>query len=147
MRNLSRLTTPSPTQFSIPAIDSCNGKGPGLFYLRQLRRYVRCTAAGELLVLYREKNNVRFNRSFAEYRHGFGDARKGDYWLGLDFLAKYTSQGDICARIQVTPWRLKLKEPSVQYANFEVGSEAKKYKLWYTSSKTKGELIFVNRKN
>lgn len=92
------------------------------------------------MVLWRTKGDVDFNRTFADYRRGFGDARKGDYWLGLDFLAKYTAKGDICARIQLTPFRVRLQDPSVLYSNFEVTDNARGYRLWYSASKSKGEL-------
>ena len=46
-----------------------------------------------IVFLYRFDGNVDFNRTWAEYRNGFGDVT-GEYWLGLEKLTQMTNNGN-----------------------------------------------------
>ncbi|KAM3857515.1 fibrinogen alpha chain-like [Diretmus argenteus] len=84
---------------------------------------------GWLLVQRRESGALNFNRTWAEYRGGFGsvDAQgKGEMWLGNQNLHLLTSQGEIMLRVQLEDW-----EGGVATAEYtiRVGSEAEGYQL------------------
>lgn len=62
---------------------------------------------GWLLVQQRESGALSFNRSWAEYRSGFGsvDAQgKGDYWLGNQNLHLLTNQGENILKVELEDW-------------------------------------------
>lgn len=133
----SRSPKPEPKS-SVPRVTDCAEAPEGLVFLPAHGRFARCSDKGELIVLQRAKGGLGFNRSFAEYRRGFGDARKGDYWLGLDFLSTYTALGDMCARVQLTPWLLSINNASIQYSDFEVGPLVTGFRLGYSNSRSAG---------
>ncbi|XP_056009685.1 angiopoietin-2-like [Ostrea edulis] len=78
----------------------------------------------------REFGNVNFNRSYAEYENGFGDAN-GDYWLGnkyahivsnlRSFKAGFTLKNAMGSQTMVT------------YFNFVVLDSTSKYAVQYSS--------------
>ncbi|XP_071368143.1 fibrinogen alpha chain-like [Centroberyx affinis] len=84
---------------------------------------------GWLLVQQRESGALSFNRTWAEYRDGFGsvDARgKGEVWLGNQNLHQLTSQGETMLRVELEDW-----EGGVANAEYTigVGSEAEGFPL------------------
>lgn len=84
---------------------------------------------GWLLVQQRESGAVSFNRSWAEYRAGFGnvDARgSGEFWIGNQNLNYLTNQGETMLKVELEDW-----EGGVASAEYtvNVGSEAEGYAL------------------
>lgn len=92
-----------------------NGEKNGLFRVKP----VGSTAAvdvychqegimgGWLLVQQRESGSVSFNRTWAEYRDGFGsvDAQgKGDFWLGNQNLHLLTTQSETMLKVELEDW-------------------------------------------
>ncbi|MEQ2259976.1 hypothetical protein XENORESO_014894 [Xenotaenia resolanae] len=62
---------------------------------------------GWLLVQQRETGTVSFNRTWAEYRDGFGsvDAKgKGEFWLGNQNLHLLTNQGETMLKVELEDW-------------------------------------------
>lgn len=48
-----------------------------------------------------QKWTLNFNRSWNEYREGFGDLPSGEYWFGLEGLHQLTSTGSYRLRVEV----------------------------------------------
>lgn len=84
---------------------------------------------GWLLVQQRESGVLSFNRSWAEYRNGFGsvDAKgKGEFWIGNQNLHLLTNQGETMLKVELEDW-----EGGVARAEYmiRVGSEEEGYPL------------------
>ncbi|XP_070785972.1 fibrinogen alpha chain-like [Enoplosus armatus] len=84
---------------------------------------------GWLLVQQREGGALSFNRTWAEYRDGFGlvDAKgKGEFWLGNQNLHLLTNQGETMLKVELEDW-----EGGVASAEYtiRVGSEEEGYPL------------------
>lgn len=84
---------------------------------------------GWLLVQQRESGALSFNRSWAEYRDGFGsvDAQgKGEFWLGNQNLHLLTSQGETMLKVELEDW-----EGGIATAEYtiKVGSEEMGFQL------------------
>src|SRR6218665_880248 len=79
-----------------------------------------------IVFLYRFDGSVPFNRTWADYRNGFGNVT-GEYWLGLEKLTQLTNDGQYRARyefksIQNESWF------SSEYDSFLIDPESN----WYT---------------
>lgn len=62
---------------------------------------------GWLLVQQRENGAVSFNRSWAQYRSGFGSVDadgKGEFWLGNQNLHWLTSQSETLLKVEMEDW-------------------------------------------
>ncbi|KAM8747559.1 fibrinogen alpha chain-like isoform 1-T1 [Acanthopagrus schlegelii] len=84
---------------------------------------------GWLLVQQRESGALSFNRTWAEYRAGFGsvDAKgKGELWLGNQNLHLLTNQGETMLKVELEDWEGGVA--SAQYI-IRVGSEEEGYPL------------------
>ncbi|XP_051251163.1 fibrinogen alpha chain [Dicentrarchus labrax] len=84
---------------------------------------------GWLLVQQRESGALSFNRTWAEYRGGFGsvDAKgKGDFWLGNQNLHLLTNQGETILKVELEDWEGGVAE--AEYT-IRVGSEEEGYPL------------------
>lgn len=84
---------------------------------------------GWLLAQQRESGVLSFNRTWAEYRKGFGsvDAQgKGEFWLGNQNLHLLTNQGETMLKVELEDW-----EGGVASAEYivRVGSEEEGYPL------------------
>uniref|UniRef100_A0A8D3DEM0 Fibrinogen C-terminal domain-containing protein n=1 Tax=Scophthalmus maximus TaxID=52904 RepID=A0A8D3DEM0_SCOMX len=84
---------------------------------------------GWLLVQQRESGALGFNRTWVEYRSGFGsvDAQgKGEFWLGNRNLHLLTSRGETMLKVELEDW-----EGGVAGAEYmiRVGSEAEGFPL------------------
>ena len=74
----------------------------------------------------RLNGSVDFNRSWNDYKHGFGDL-KSEFWLGLDKIHRLTSDNKSMLRVDLEDF-----EGNTAYAEynlFGVMSEKDKYKL------------------
>ena len=84
---------------------------------------------GWLLVQQRETGQQNFNRSWAEYRQGFGsvDAQgRGEMWLGNHNLHLLTNRSESMLRVELEDW-----EGGVAMAQYSVrvGSEEEGFRL------------------
>ncbi|ALC39834.1 maker540 [Drosophila busckii] len=70
--------------------------------------------------------SVSFNRTWEEYRNGFGDLRT-DFWLGLEKLYLMMKFQPHELYIQLEDY--KNEKRYAHYSNFSVGNEAQSYEL------------------
>lgn len=91
---------------------------------------VRCEMAveggGWTVLQRRVDGSVSFNRSWADYRRGFGSA-DGELWLGLELMHLLTRDRDMELRVDLEDWD-GVKGHAV-YQLFRVGSERLRYRL------------------
>ncbi|CAH1238070.1 FCN1 [Branchiostoma lanceolatum] len=82
---------------------------------------------GWTVIQRRLDGSVPFNRGWAEYKAGFGEARS-EYWLGNDNIHHLTSsQGDYGLRIDLTNWEGESRY--AKYENFKIADESENYRL------------------
>uniref|UniRef100_A0A3B3ZQC6 Fibrinogen C-terminal domain-containing protein n=1 Tax=Periophthalmus magnuspinnatus TaxID=409849 RepID=A0A3B3ZQC6_9GOBI len=84
---------------------------------------------GWLLAQQRETGALSFNRTWAEYRNGFGkiDSQgNGEFWLGNENLHLLTNEGETMVKIELEDW-----EGGVASAEYmiKVGTEAEGFPL------------------
>ena len=81
-------------------------------------------------VAFRDDYTFNFNRSWQEYRDGFGDPDSSVFWVGLERLHQLTWHGQYEVRIRVM---LENKTSFFQYYdNFVVGDEVSWYPISFT---------------
>ncbi|XP_017095368.2 ficolin-1-like [Drosophila bipectinata] len=99
---------------------------------------------GWIVVQRRFDGSVDFNRTWNEYKEGFGNIQ-GEYFIGLDRLHLMTSssQHELCVRIADTDG----DSAHAHYTHFEIGDEEESYKLKYIEgySGTAGNYIAKNK--
>uniref|UniRef100_A0A3Q2VHQ5 Si:ch211-157b11.8 n=1 Tax=Haplochromis burtoni TaxID=8153 RepID=A0A3Q2VHQ5_HAPBU len=79
------------------------------------------TAGGGWTVIQnRQDGSVDFNRTWQEYREGFGNLQ-GEHWLGNAALHALTSSGQHQLRIELEDWHQQRRQAT--YSNFKVASE------------------------
>ncbi|XP_029989865.1 fibroleukin [Sphaeramia orbicularis] len=81
---------------------------------------------GWTVVQNRQDGSVDFNRTWQEYRDGFGSPQ-GEHWLGNAALHALTSAGQHQLRIELEDWHQQRRQAT--YNNFKVASEAQRYRL------------------
>ncbi|PKU32641.1 angiopoietin-related protein 7-like [Limosa lapponica baueri] len=81
---------------------------------------------GWTVIQRRQDGSVDFNRTWNEYKEGFGDLN-GEFWLGNENIHKMTSQGDYSLRIDLEDWNNKHKHAFYQV--FSIEDEANYYRL------------------
>ncbi|XP_051631446.1 fibrinogen-like protein 1 [Manacus candei] len=81
---------------------------------------------GWTVIQRRQDGSVDFNRTWSEYRDGFG-ALSGEFWLGNDNIHRLTSQGDYSLRIDLEDWNNKHKHAFYQL--FSIEDEENYYRL------------------
>nr|XP_025957791.1 angiopoietin-related protein 7-like [Dromaius novaehollandiae] len=81
---------------------------------------------GWTVIQKRQDGSVDFNRTWNEYKEGFGDLN-GEFWLGNENIHKVTSQGDYSLRIDLEDWNNKHKHAFYQV--FSIEDEANYYRL------------------
>ncbi|XP_066196202.1 angiopoietin-related protein 7-like, partial [Sylvia atricapilla] len=81
---------------------------------------------GWTVIQRRQDGSVDFNRTWNEYKEGFGDL-KGEFWLGNDNIHRMTSQGDYSLRIDLEDWNNKHKHAFYQV--FSIEDEENFYRL------------------
>ncbi|XP_057297327.1 fibrinogen-like protein 1 [Hydractinia symbiolongicarpus] len=79
---------------------------------------------------FRSNNTIRFNRTWDEYKHGFGDLTT-EFWLGNDYIHNLSTQGEITLRIHSTAEN-NMKKVSI-LTHFRVSGEHKFYQVTYQS--------------
>ncbi|XP_056371606.1 fibrinogen-like protein 1 [Oenanthe melanoleuca] len=81
---------------------------------------------GWTVIQRRQDGSVDFNRTWIEYKEGFGDLN-GEFWLGNDNIHRITSQGDYSLRIDLEDWNNKHKHAFYQV--FSIEDEENLYRL------------------
>ncbi|XP_056143985.1 fibrinogen-like protein 1 [Lampris incognitus] len=86
---------------------------------------------GWTVIQRRTDGKELFNRSWAEYKVGFGDMQSelGEFWLGNENLHYLTAQGDYCLRINLEDF--EGNQRYAEYNSFKVGPETEQYKLTF----------------
>ncbi|XP_028645301.1 fibrinogen alpha chain [Grammomys surdaster] len=96
---------------------------------------------GWLLIQQRMDGSLNFNRTWQDYKIGFGslnDKGEGEFWLGNDYLHLLTLRGSVL-RVELEDWAGQ--EAYAEY-HFRVGSEAEGYALQVSSYKgTAGDAL------
>uniref|UniRef100_A0A671UG28 Angiopoietin 4 n=1 Tax=Sparus aurata TaxID=8175 RepID=A0A671UG28_SPAAU len=86
------------------------------------------TAGGGWTVFQRRFNgSVDFQRSWREYRMGFGDVL-GEHWLGNEALFLLTGQGQYSLRVELKDW--EGNPAHAQYDRFTLTNERQQYRLY-----------------
>ncbi|KAF3854686.1 hypothetical protein F7725_022741 [Dissostichus mawsoni] len=75
----------------------------------------------------RQDGSVSFNRTWAEYRLGFGELDKGEFWLGNNMIHMLTRARNMVLRVELEDFG-GVKEYA-QYESFSVASERGRYRL------------------
>ncbi|XP_061582398.1 fibrinogen-like protein 1 [Cololabis saira] len=84
---------------------------------------------GGWTVIQRRLNGaVTFNRSWAEYKDGFGDMN-AEFWLGNDNLHHITTQGNYSLRINLEDF--DGNQRYAEYKDFKVANEKEHYRLTF----------------
>ncbi|XP_019622997.1 PREDICTED: ficolin-1-like [Branchiostoma belcheri] len=85
------------------------------------------TAAGGWTVIQRRMyGSVPFNRTWEDYKHGFGN-KNGEYWLGNENIHLLTDKKNYVLRIDTMGW--DGEERYAEYSTFRVSGESDQYRL------------------
>ncbi|XP_037108042.1 fibroleukin [Syngnathus acus] len=84
------------------------------------------TGGGWTVIQNRQDGSVDFNRTWQEYREGFGNPQ-GEHWLGNAALHALTSTGQHQLRIELEDWHQQRRHAT--YNNFKVAAEEQRYRL------------------
>uniref|UniRef100_A0A8C3TYQ7 Fibrinogen C-terminal domain-containing protein n=1 Tax=Catharus ustulatus TaxID=91951 RepID=A0A8C3TYQ7_CATUS len=122
-------TPSSPFPVGIPFAVSCPStlypkwlsSSPGQFHGFEFH-----FCGGWTVIQRRQDGSVDFNRTWNEYKEGFGDLN-GEFWLGNDNIHRVTSQGDYSLRIDMEDWNNKHKHAFYQV--FSIEDEENFYRL------------------
>ncbi|KAJ0069025.1 hypothetical protein NL108_015898, partial [Boleophthalmus pectinirostris] len=86
------------------------------------------TAGGGWTLFQRRSNgSVDFQRSWREYKMGFGEVL-GEHWLGNEVVHQLTSQGQYSLRVELQDW--EGNSGYSQYDRFTLASERQQYRLY-----------------
>ncbi|XP_034071435.1 fibroleukin-like isoform X2 [Gymnodraco acuticeps] len=75
----------------------------------------------------RQDGSVSFNRTWAEYRLGFGELDNGEFWLGNNMIHMLTRARNMVLRVELEDFG-GMREYA-QYESFSVASERGRYRL------------------
>ncbi|XP_026146168.1 angiopoietin-related protein 7 [Carassius auratus] len=81
---------------------------------------------GWTVIQRRQDGSVNFDRSWKEYKEGFGDLHT-EYWLGNEHIHDLSGQGNYTLRIDLEDWSGKHKH--AVYQSFSVEAESTRYRL------------------
>ncbi|XP_078616745.1 uncharacterized protein LOC144885018 isoform X2 [Branchiostoma floridae x Branchiostoma japonicum] len=85
------------------------------------------TAGGGWTVIQRRQDgSVHFNRTWEEYKLGFGNP-SGEYWLGNENIHLLTNQKEYSLRIDLQDW--EGNQTFAEYSTFRVSDESDQYRL------------------
>lgn len=104
------LVTPDLRSRSFPAFCDMELKGGGWTLLQR-----------------RQDGSVSFNRTWAEYRAGFGKLDGGEFWLGNNRIHLLTRDRDMVLRVELEDFDGVME--FAEYEHFQVASEQMQYRL------------------
>ncbi|NWV82806.1 ANGP4 protein, partial [Dasyornis broadbenti] len=81
---------------------------------------------GWTIIQLRANGSLSFQRSWREYKQGFGDAA-GEYWLGNEAVHLLTSRVPYALRVELRDW--EGGQVYAHYGKFQLGSERQFYRL------------------
>uniref|UniRef100_A0A3B3UU65 Si:ch211-203k16.3 n=1 Tax=Poecilia latipinna TaxID=48699 RepID=A0A3B3UU65_9TELE len=81
---------------------------------------------GWTVIQRRVDGSVSFDRSWRDYRDGFGDLHS-EFWLGNNHIHELSTQGDYSLRIDLEDWSIQHKH--ALYQSFSVEDEEHQYRL------------------
>ncbi|XP_066272999.1 microfibril-associated glycoprotein 4-like [Branchiostoma lanceolatum] len=123
-------TTPAPPAGADCAAYIASGQTTSGVYTLSSDVEVYCdmdTAGGSWTVIQRRQDgSVPFNRTWEEYKHGFGD-KDGEYWLGNENIHNMTSQRNYMLRVDLVDW--ENQTAFAEYSTFRVSNESDGYRL------------------
>ena len=102
--------TPDPRLRSFPVLCDMEHQGGGWTVIQQ-----------------RRDGSVSFNRTWDEYREGFGEMNGGEFWLGNEKIHLLTRARDMVLRVELEDFK-GLREHA-EYGQFRVASERQRYRL------------------
>ncbi|XP_060904762.1 fibrinogen-like protein 1 [Labrus mixtus] len=117
---------------------SSGSKSSGIYRIKPhgspspVRVHCDMSDGGGWIVIQRRINGAeRFNRSWAEYKEGFGDmdAELGEFWLGNDNLHFITTQGNYTLKINMEDF--DGNQRYAEYKDFKVANEKDHYRLYF----------------
>eukprot|EP00066_Takifugu_rubripes_P016277 XP_011605543.1 PREDICTED: fibroleukin-like [Takifugu rubripes] len=82
---------------------------------------------GWTLLQRRQDGSVSFNRTWAEYRSGFGELDGGEFWLGNNMIHLLTRERDMMLRVELEDF--EGEKGFAEYSQFRVASERLRYTL------------------
>lgn len=82
---------------------------------------------GWTLLQRRQDGSVSFNRTWAQYRAGFGELDGGEFWLGNNMIHLLTRDRDMMLRVELEDFDGVMEY--AEYAHFKVASERLRYRL------------------
>uniref|UniRef100_A0A3P9H6J4 Angiopoietin 4 n=1 Tax=Oryzias latipes TaxID=8090 RepID=A0A3P9H6J4_ORYLA len=85
------------------------------------------SGGGWTLFQRRFNGSLDFQRSWREYKAGFGDTL-GEHWLGNEVLYQLTSQSQYTMRVELKDW--EGNSAHAQYDRFTLTSERQQYRLY-----------------
>ena len=91
--------------------------------------------------LRRMDGSVSFNKTWNEYRSGFGNT-EGEVWLGLEKMHHLTTTHALSLRVDMEAWNNATLWS--EYSHFSIDSEAENYKLHvsgYDTTSTGGDSL------
>uniref|UniRef100_A0A8C3A5Z3 Fibrinogen like 2 n=1 Tax=Cyclopterus lumpus TaxID=8103 RepID=A0A8C3A5Z3_CYCLU len=95
---------------------------------------------GWTLLQRRQDGSVSFNRTWAEYRSGFGELDGGEFWLGNTMIHLLTRDRDMVLRVELEDFGGVMEY--AEYKQFRVASERMRYRLTVGSySGTAGDAL------
>ncbi|XP_078684952.1 uncharacterized protein LOC144918264 [Branchiostoma floridae x Branchiostoma belcheri] len=97
---------------------------------------------GWTVIQRRLDGSVAFDRTWEEYKHGFGN-KDGNYWLGNENIHLLTSKKDYSLRIDLEDWSGNKRY--AEYDTFRVAGESDAYRLTVSGySGTAGNSVTAN---
>uniref|UniRef100_A0A8C7YLS4 Si:ch211-157b11.8 n=1 Tax=Oryzias sinensis TaxID=183150 RepID=A0A8C7YLS4_9TELE len=87
---------------------------------------MEAAGGGWTVIQNRQDGSVDFNRTWQEYRDGFGNMQ-AEHWLGNAALHALTSTGQHQLCIELEDWHQQKRQAT--YNNFKVASEAQRFRL------------------
>ncbi|XP_034735774.1 mucin-5AC-like [Etheostoma cragini] len=100
---------------------------------------------GWTLLQRRKDGSVSFNRTWAEYRSGFGELDGGEFWLGNNMIHLLTRDRDMMLRVELEDFNGVMEY--AEYEQFRVASERLRYRLTVGGySGTAGDALRFSRR-
>ncbi|XP_032379985.1 mucin-1 isoform X1 [Etheostoma spectabile] len=100
---------------------------------------------GWTLLQRRQDGSVSFNRTWAEYRSGFGELDGGEFWLGNNMIHLLTRDRDMMLRVELEDFNGVMEY--AEYEQFRVASERLRYRLTVGGySGTAGDALRFSRR-